>query len=463
MTMSIRQIDPQCKMTSYLSLPQFETIIAPHVVQDVLTRSDAWERREKKISMQSMVYLNIALSLYPTKSTREVWRTMMAGLSEDGIVHEKDVPTAGALCQRRKQLGVTPMRMLFDRCAHPIAHAATATAFRFGMRLVAVDGILENIPDTDANRTVYPYHCQDEGHRSPFPQMRCLALMECGTHVIFDIEMSNVKRAELTGVHPLLERALTPEMLLLCDAGITCYPVIFRARNKGAHVLGRLNSVNWKKPLARLHDGSYLVKMSPHSKSKQKNTVMARVIEYRLKDPQTGEPSKVIRLITTLLDPVKYPREALIELYHERWEIELAFDEMKTHLCLSQRTLRSQSPQGVEQEFYGLLLAHFATRSLMYLAALQADWDPDEVSFVHTVNVIQRAQSRLMQASCWQLPQLRQALLQEIVQERVPKRRLRFHARVLKRTFPKFKHKRYEHLHVQRFKGSFRDLIIFLN
>jgi hypothetical protein len=461
MTLSIRQIDPQCKMTDYLSLPQMETIIPAHVIQDVLNDCDAWEHREKKVSMQSMIYLIMSLSLFPSLSTREVWRRLIDGLGEDGIRYQDQVPTAGALCQRRQQLGVTPMRMLFDRCVYPIAHASTASAFRYGLRLVAVDGILENVPDTDANRTVYPYHCLDVS-RSPYPQLRCLALMECGTHVIFDVEMSTVKQAELVSVHPLIERSLTAGMLMLSDAGITCYPVIFHARRKGAHVLGRLNSVSWKRPWARLRDGSYLVKMSAHDASRYKETVTARVIEYRIRNPQTGKLSDVIRLVTTLLDPQKYPREELIQLYHERWEIELAFDEVETHLRLSQRTLRSQTPQGVEQEMYGILLAYFAVRSVMYMTALQEGWDPDEVSFVHTINVIQRSQSRLIQATCWQLPQLRQALLKEIAQERVPPRRLRFHPRVLKRTFAKFKHKQYEHLHVPRFQGSFLDLVVLL-
>ena len=167
-----------------------------------------------------------------------------------------------------------------------------------------------------------------------------------------------------------------------------------------------------------------------------------------------------MRLITTLLDPEQYPIEALIRVYHERWEIEQAIDEIKTHLCLSARTLRSQTPQGVEQELYGLLLAYFAVRTLMYAAALQAEWDPDEVSFVHTVHVLQRSQWRLMQASCWQQPALRLGLLQEVRQERVPARRLRFHARVVKRTRSRYARKWYAHLHAPCLKDSFLDLIV---
>ncbi len=140
-----------------------------------------------------------------------------------------------------------------------------------------------------------------------------------------------------------------------------------------AHVLGRLDSRSYKESWVRLHDGSYLVKVYRDSKHRRGEALTVRVIEYRIKHPQTGELSEPIRLITTLLDPKQYPIEALIRLYHERWQIEQALDEIKTHLCLSARTLRSQTPQGVEQELYGLLLAYFAVRTLMYLAAVQAD------------------------------------------------------------------------------------------
>lgn len=461
MSLSVRQIDPQCKPADYLTLPQVEMILPPQMIQEVLTDCEAWEQREKKLNMQAMIYLIIALALYPQCSTREVYRRLREGLP-DGLSPQEEVPTAGALCQRRQQLGVTPLRALFARLARPIALPQTRSAFRFGLRLVAIDGFMENMPDTDANRSVFPYHCLDELSRSPFPQVRCLALMECGTHIIFDVQTSPVQLGEISSVLTLITRSLTAEMLLLCDAGICCSQVLLQARQRGAHCLGRLDSVTWKTPWARLHDGSYLVKVYHDSKHQRGHALTVRVIEYRLKDPSTGQLSEPIRLVTTLLDPKHYPIEALIRVYHERWEIEQGIDEIKTHLCLSARTLRSQTPQGVEQELYGLLLAYFAVRTLMYLAAVQADWDPDEVSFVHTVNVIQRSQWRLMQASYWQRPALRQGLLHEVRQERVPPRRLRFHARVVKRTRSRYERKWYAHLHAPCFKESFLDLVVLL-
>jgi hypothetical protein len=459
MPLSIPQLIRECKTSAYLSLPQLETIIAPHVIQEVLTDCEAWERREKKLNMQAMVYLIIALALYPRCSTREVYRRLREGLPM-GLGQPDDIPSAGALCQRRQQLAVTPLRSLFARLARPIATSQTRSAFRFGLRLVAVDGTLENIPDSDANRTVFPYHTQEEFSRSPFPQARCVLLMECGTHAIFDAQITSVERGESGSVLSLIERSLNHEMLLLCDAGILSRSVLLAARRKGAQVLGRLDSVTWTRPWAHLHDGSVLVQVYRDSKHQRDHCLTVRVITYQLKDPRTGQPGQLIRLATTLLDPKQYPLETLIQLYHERWEIEQGIDEIKTHLCLSARTLRSQTPQGVEQELYGLLLAHFAIRTLMYAAALQAGWDPDEVSFVHTINVLQRSHWRLMQASCWQRPALRQALLQEVRQERVPPRRLRFQARVVKRTRSRYERKWYAHLHAPCLKKSFLDLIV---
>jgi len=461
MPSSVRQIDPQCKITDHISLPQMETIIAPHLIQEVLSDCLAWEQREKKLKMQAMSYLIIALALYPHCSTREVWRRLLEGLSDD-ISHQQEVSTAGAFCQRRQQLGVTPMRSLFARIACPLAVPQTRSAFRFGLRLVAVDGTLENLPDTDANRSVFPYHCQEELSRSPFPQARCVLLMESGTHAIFDAEITSVQQGEIGSVLGLIERSLSADMLLLCDAGICCGPILIRARSKGAHVLGRLRSGSWKHPWVRLHDGSSLVKVFHDSKHQPEHMLTARVIEYRIKDAHTGEISEPIRLLTTLLDPKQYPAFALIGLSHEHWEIEQGLDEIKTHLSLSARTWRSQTPQGVEQELYGLLLAYFAVRTLMYLAAVQADWDPDEVSFVHTINVLQRSQWRLMQASCWQRPALRETLLQEVRQERVPPPRLRFHPRVVKRTRARYQRKWYAHLHAPCLKESFLTLVVFL-
>jgi hypothetical protein len=139
----------------FLTLPQLETIVPPHLIQAVLSECEAWEQRAKKLNMQAMIYLLMALALYPHCSTREVYRRLLQGRWEPALASQQ-VPTAGALCQRRQQLAVTPLRRLVARIARPLALPHTRAAFRFGLRVVAIDGTLENLPDTDANRTVFP-------------------------------------------------------------------------------------------------------------------------------------------------------------------------------------------------------------------------------------------------------------------------------------------------------------------
>jgi IS4 transposase len=179
-------------------------------------------------------------------------------------------------------------------------------------------------------------------------------------------------------------------MLCSADRNFHNFRLWKMAQATGADLLWRVKRNARLKPLERFADGSYSAKIYPTTKDRRHDTrgITVRVIDYKLKNVPGAEP--VYRLITTILDPDEAPADELAALYHERWEIETAFDELKTHLRGAQTVLRSKTPELVVQEFYGLLMAHFAVRSLMHEAALQADIDPDELSFVHSVRVIRR-------------------------------------------------------------------------
>jgi IS4 transposase len=179
-------------------------------------------------------------------------------------------------------------------------------------------------------------------------------------------------------------------MLCLADRLFFSYRLWHRARAGGADLLWRAKKDLRFAVEQRLADGSYLSRIYPSAQARrrQSEAVAVRVIEYRLEGGRGAEPA--YRLVTTLLDPAQAPGEELAALYHERWEIEGAFDELKTHLRGAQIVLRSKTPDLVRQEFYGLLLAHFAVRGLMHEAALKAGEDPDRLSFLHAVRVIRR-------------------------------------------------------------------------
>jgi hypothetical protein len=214
-------------------------------------------------------------------------------------------------------------------------------------------------------------------------------LVENGTHVLFGTQMAGYGTSEMTlakGVLPWLGQG----MLCLADRYFFSFELWRQARGTGAELLWRIRK-NLRLPCEqRLPDGSYLSRIYPSGQDRKRNRngVVVRVIDYRLEGVAGAEP--IYRLVTTILDPQKAPALELAALYHERWEIETALDELKTHLRGARIVLRSKRPDLVRQEFYGLLMAHFAIRGLMHEAALKADEDPDRLSFIHAVRVIRR-------------------------------------------------------------------------
>jgi IS4 transposase len=189
-------------------------------------------------------------------------------------------------------------------------------------------------------------------------------------------------------------RSLRAGMLCLADRLFYGYALWTRAAATGADLLWRIKK-NTRLPCEqRLPDGSYLSRIYPTTKDQRhgRQGVRVRVVEYQLEGMPGAEPR--YRLLTTLLDPAAAPAAELAGLYQERWEIETALDELKTHLRGARIVLRSKTPALVKQEFYGLLLAHFAVRGLMHEAALQAGEDPDRLSFLHAVRVVRRQMAR---------------------------------------------------------------------
>ncbi len=174
-------------------------------------------------------------------------------------------------------------------------------------------------------------------------------------------------------------------MLLLVDAGLISGAFIEQVRARGAHILGALEAGAWEQPkrCRRLRDGSVLAWIEPAhgGRYRQQRGMWVRIISYRVTDARLGEPGKVYRLVTTLLDPRAAPARTLIELYHERWEIELVIDEIKTHERAQRKVLRSKTPEGVRQELSGIYLAHYAVRTLLAEAAIEGELDPDRLSF----------------------------------------------------------------------------------
>jgi Insertion element 4 transposase N-terminal/Transposase DDE domain len=377
------------RITDYVSLGVISKTFPPDRVRAVLAASAKASVRERDLPAHVVVYYVIALALYMQSSYREVLRCLLEGVQwlADPARPVKVAGKSG-ISQARTRLGWQALRQLHDAVVKPIALASTQGAWYRGLRLVSVDGSTLEVADEQANAAAFGRPGASRGV-SAFPQLRFVSLVENGTHVLFGTQMGPYGAGEITLAKAALG-ALRAGMLCLADRNFFDCALWSQARASGADLLWRIKT---NARLAReqpLPDGSYLSRIYASDKDRrhQRNALPVRVIEYRLHGVSAAEP--IYRLLTSLLDPEHAPGAELAALYHERWEIETALAELKTHLRGAKIVLRSKTPDLVRQEFYGLLMAHFAVRGLMHEAALNANADCDQLSFLHAVRVVRR-------------------------------------------------------------------------
>jgi hypothetical protein len=342
-----------------------------------------------------MVYYAIALALYADVSTRETLRCLIEGARWLGDQTVDDEPTSrSGISKARTRLGARPLEVLYREAVGPVAVQGTPGAWYRGWRVLSLDGSTLDVSDTEANARAFGRPASSRGVNASgaFPQLRFVGLLENGTHVIMGAELGPYGTSEKELAAIVLPR-LNGEMLCLADRGFLGFDLWRNAASTGAALVWRAAS-SFKLPvLERLADGSYRSELRWNSfcKSTDRTPIPVRVVEYTLVGLPQAEPS--YRLVTNVLEAERAPAEELAALYHDRWEMETAFDEFKTHLRGSRRVLRSKTPELVLQEAWGFLLAHFAIRALMHEAALGAlprSRDPDTVSFTHALRVARR-------------------------------------------------------------------------
>jgi Transposase DDE domain/Insertion element 4 transposase N-terminal len=340
-----------------------------------------------------VVYYVISLSLYMGSSYREVLRCLLEGIQwllKPAAAAIKVTGHSG-ISQARTRLGWEPLRQLHDEVVKPVAVGATKGAWYRGRRLVSIDGSSLDVADEKSNNEAFGRPGSSRG-TSAYPKIRFVSLVENGTQVLFGSRMADYATSEIALAKTVLPH-LGKGMLCLADRGFFGFEMWKQAAATGSDLLWRVRKDLTLPCDMRLSDGSYRSRIYPakQDRRRKRNGVVVRVIDYRLEGVAGAEP--MYRLATTMLDHELAPASELAALYHERWEIETAFDELKTHLRGAQIVLRSKTPDLVRQEFYGLLMAHFAVRSLMHDAALSADEDPDRLSFLHAVRVVRRKMS----------------------------------------------------------------------
>ncbi len=452
----------ESKVCQQLDLGLLQEILPTGQIEAILETYQMWEQRERQLNMVAMVYWLLGLHLYPKLSQRAVYAKLVSGQRAVRDDVSEAIPVKSAFSYRREQLGSEVMEELFVQCAGPKATKHTAEAFWHGMRLLALDGTVESVPDTQNNRETFLYSTDDEQSHSPFPQVRLVLLVECATHLICDAVISPCRQAEAVSARELLDRFEIEESLLLWDSGFHSSWAIFAMRARGGHVLGRLKSNVLLHRWCQLCDGSYLTWIYEDQDHRSGQRMLVRVISYTFTDPRIpGAGKQVYRLVTTLLDPFLFPAKDLAVLYHERWHVELVIDENDTHLRLSARTLRSQTANGVLQEIYALLLAHTLVRTLMLRAAHLAAEAPTRISFTQTLRLVDDSLIPLSLVNALRRKQMITSLIQEIGTFRLPTQPIRIQARVVKRVRSRYERKKPQHWHAPPLEVdvSFREIL----
>jgi hypothetical protein len=385
------------RLADLMNIGVLTTAFPMDQVHAVLRETGRTSERLRELPAHVLVYYVIALGLFRPVNTQEVLRVLQEGLREILKTRKRENPrqkvkTAGApaISQARKRLGVEPLQRLYEQVVQPIATEKTQGACYRQWHLVAMDGFTLEVPDTEANRVAFSLPASPAGGESAYPRIRGVGLVEVGTHVLFGVALGSYAVGEITlagQVVPYLRKG----MLCLADRYFPGYPLWKQATGTGADLVWRVRDKVHLPVEERYPDGSWLSRLRPgrEQKAAGEEPIPVRVIEYRVRGK-----AETIRIITSILDWRTAPADELAALYHERWEFETALDEFKTHLRGARTVLRSQTPELVKQEVYGILLAHFALRGLMHQAALRGGRDPDRVSFTHTVNVVRRTLPR---------------------------------------------------------------------
>ena len=362
------------------------------LVDEVIDAAGEREQRRRMMPAWLTLYFTLALALFMDRGAARVMRKLAGVLAwaERGVAVA--VPSEEALSNARSRLGAEPLRLLFWRVAGFVAPAGAPGAWWRGLRLVSLDGTTLDAQDEQANweRFGGPSTKTADGRRlrGAFPQVRLLALAECGTRALVAAVHGAYSTGEKTLARDLIGQ-LGEGMLCLADRNFACWELWRDAAATGAQLLWRIGA-SFTLPVDEvLPDGTYLSRLKAPRKLRKDGAadITVRVIEYRLED-EHGEVTETFTLITTLLDPVAAPARELAELYKARWEIETALGSLKTQMKGAGVVLRSKTPDGVIQEIWALLCAYQAVRDLTAAAAALARQDPLRISFVNALDVV---------------------------------------------------------------------------
>jgi hypothetical protein len=404
-------------------LGELTRLVPFEMVDDVLSSTRRTQSRVRLLPARVVVYLLLAGCLFAELGYQQVWRKLTSGLAGLPLVS----PTGSALRQARQRLGPQPVQALFELLRGPAATSATQVRWR-GLLVAAIDGTLLTVADSPANTDRYRKQRGNHGG-SGYPQLRLSALLSCGTRSLIDAVFDPAAVGELDQARHLA-RSLRPGMLLLADRNYAAADLITTLAATGAHLLIRCKNGRKLPNLRRYRDGSF---------SSLIGGLPIRVIDAQISITTTaGTHTGDYRLLTTLLNPATHPAAELVRLYHQRWEIETAYLELKSSI-LGGRVLRARTPDGIQQEVYALLSVYQLLRTAMVDATdSRPGIDPDRASFTTALDT---ARNQVVQAAgviTDTVIDLVGVIGTHVLNHLLPDRRIRVKSRMIKRSNSKY-------------------------
>ena len=409
-------------------LGELTRIIPFEMVDAVLADCGAVQRRVRKLPARVVVYLLLAAALFEPAGYLAVWRKLTGALEAADAVKV----TAAALWQARTRLGPAPLRALFDLLRGPATAPRTSGSWWQGLLVCAIDGTTLDVPDTPSHRARLGKGSNQYTAASGYPQIRLVALVACGTRAIIDAVFGPTADGE--GAYlPRLLCSLHAGMIVLLDRGLSSNALLAAVAGIRADFLARLSASRKPPVLRRLPDGSFLSIISG---------VKVRIIECQITIATTaGSQTGAYRLATTLLNHHRYPAFDLVKLYHQRWEIESAYFEIKKTM-LGRRVLRAHTLPGITQEIYALLTVYQAIRIAIADTTITAPGtDPDRASFTIALHA---AREQVIQAAgviADETIDLAGTIGRHILGNLLPARRLRVSPRAVKRPLSRYAYK----------------------
>ena len=419
-------------------LPKFVASLDPDWIEQALTATGTATIRRRRLPAEQVVWLVIGMCIFRDLSMKELVATM--DLALPGSRGIRVAPSS--IVQARERLGDEPLRWLFERSGATWAHASARTHDWRGLAIYGADGTTVRVPDSAENREHFGGQTTRWNSTSGYPLARMVTLMALRSHILAGAQFGPYATAEGT-----LAEALWPQVpdhsVTLVDRGFLSARTLIGLERGGIgrHWLTRARSDLAHTRIERFAAGDELVELNVSSEARRKDDSMPATWRMRaIRYQRRGFAPQL--LLTSLLDPERFPAAEIIALYHERWEIELGYNEVKRVMLRREETTRSKSPRGVAQELWGLAIAYNLVRYEAERVADQAGVSPVRISFVAALTFIESALRSWGTDNLGRAPQRLINLREDLSHYVLPERRPRSYKREVKIKMSNYPRKR---------------------